>query len=354
MNTLILARHTHIVAEGSQPTPSAPKPEHLRARLLGVALAGIILALAALLVSGMAQATSAGCDGVQVHPGDDLTRVAAAHAAGTTYCINDGDYTVTSNIGVQDGDTFTGVYSDTTRPTISTTTAEHIFYTLGADMATIRGLDISGAVHNNACEPNCGRAIGGGGRNLLVEDVRAHNNENQGIGGTSDGLVVRDSTFDHNGNADSGRDGGSVSAAGIKSVNSMSIYNSRFIDNYWAGVWCDIECGAFEVHDSVFNGNGKVGIDDEISSGPAVFEGNTIKNNGTLSTANRHTGLLIVDSKNVNAYANTFGGNIQFGVEIAETGRTPGIGNVSIHDNAMKSDPLKGCAISGVICKRNN
>jgi hypothetical protein len=224
---------------------------------------------------------------------------------------------------------------------------------LGADGATIRGLDLSGAVHDNACEPNCGRAIGGGGKNLLVENVRAHHNENQGIGGAGDGLIVRNSTFDHNGNADSARDDGSVSAAGIKSVNSMFIYNSRFTDNYWAGVWCDIECGAFEVHDSVLTGNGKVGIDDEISSGPAIFEGNTIKNNGTLSTANKHTGLLVVDSTNVNAYGNTFGGNVEYGVEVAKTGRSPGIGKVKVHHNTKRGDRLKGCVISGVSCKRN-
>jgi hypothetical protein len=352
MNIPILARDARI-AHGSLQAESAPKSEMVRVKLLGVTLAAIILSLTVLLASGMAQAVGEGCVGVQVRPGDDLARVAAAHAAGTTYCINDGDYSVTSNIGVQDGDSFIGVYSDSTRPTITTTTAQHIFYTLGADKATIRGLDISGAVHNDACEPTCGRAIGGGGQNLLVEDVRAHDNENQGIGGTGDGLVVRNSTFDHNGNGDSARDGGSVSAAGIKSVNSMSIYNSRFIDNYWAGVWCDIECGAFEIHDSVFRNNGKVGIDDEISSGPTLIEGNIIKNNGDLSTANRHTGLLIVDAKNVNAYGNDFGGNIEYGVEIAKTGRTPGIGNVSIHDNTMNGDPLKGCAISGVTCKNN-
>ena len=318
--------------------------------LLGVA---IIFGLVALLVSGAAQAASTKCYGVQVYPADDLTQAASAHAAGTTYCINDGNYSVASNIVVQDGDTFSGVYSDSTRPWVSTSTAGHIFHTLGADKATIRGLAISGAVHNDACEPNCGRAIGGGGEDLLVENVRAYDNENQGIGGTGNGLVVRDSTFDHNGNADSANDGGLVSAAGIKSVNSMYIYDSRFTDNYWAGVWCDIECGAFEVHDSLFSGNGKVGIDDEISSGPALIEGNIIQNNGALSTANRHTGLLIVDSRNVDAYGNTFGGNVEYGIEIAETNRNPGIGTVSIYGNSMRGDVLKGCTISGVTCKRN-
>jgi hypothetical protein len=320
-----------------------------------VAVLLAVSAMAVALLAGVAWAegASTSCSGVQLYPGDDLSLVAAAHAPGTTYCINDGNYSVASNIVVQDGDTFSGVYLDTTHPAVSTTTAEHIFYTQEADNVTITGLSISGAVHDNACEPDCGRAIGGGGQNLLVENVRAHHNENQGIGGTGDGLVVLNSTFDHNGNADSASDGGLVSAAGIKSVDSMFIYNSRFTDNYWAGVWCDIECGAFEVHDSYFSGNGKAGIANEISSGPSVIEGNTIQNNGMLPTANRHTGLLIVDSKNVNAYNNTFGGNVHYGVQSAQTGRAPGLGNVSIYANTMNGDALTGCSISGVNCETN-
>jgi hypothetical protein len=352
MNTPILARDARD-AQRTLRGSFRPRRQYSRAKILGVALAAVIFALVALLVSGMAQATSTRCNGVQLYPGDDLSLVAAAHAPGTTYCINDGNYSVASNIVVQDGDTFSGVYLDTTHPAVSTTTAEHIFDTQEADNVTITGLSISGAVHDNACEPDCGRAIGGGGQNLFVENVRAHHNENQGIGGTGNGLVVRNSTFDHNGNADSARDGGLVSAAGIKSVNSTFIYNSRFTDNYWAGVWCDIECGAFEVHDSYFSGNGKAGIANEISSGPSVIEGNTIQNNGMLPMANRHTGLLIVDSKNVKAYDNTFGGNVHYGVQSAQTGRAPGLGNVSIYANTMNGDALTGCSISGVNCETN-
>jgi hypothetical protein len=69
--------------------------------------------------------------------------------------------------------------------------------------------------------------------------------------------------------------------------------------------------------------------------------------------ANRHTGLLIVDSKNVNAYNNTFGGNAQYGVQSAQTGRAPGLGNVSIYANTMNGNALTGCSISGVNCWTN-
>ena len=356
MNTTILARINARFAGGNWLTSPPPKPEPSRTKLLGAALAAIILALVVLLVSGMAQAAGEGCNGVQVSPGDNLTQVAAARAPGTTYCIQDGDYPVTSNIVVEDGDTFSGVYSDSTRPTISTTTAEHIFHTSGADGVTIRGLDISGAVHNNICEPNCGRAIGGGGNNLLVEDVRAHHNENQGIGGTGNGLRVIGSELDHNGSHDAAADSSTRSAAGIKSINSMYVYNSYIHDNYWAGVWCDLECGTFEVHDSTITANGKVGIHDEISSGPALFEGNRIQGNGYSESydGKLQGGIMITSSRHVRTHHNAFRNNSGPGVLVRQSPRPPQVQDVRIHDNVTYRDGIRGCDISGVTCTRND
>jgi|SRR5215204_4276388 len=322
----------------------------LREPVIVIASLLVILATGSVYVQKVKDGTVSTCVGKHVYSSQDLRNVAMNTPSGTTYCIHDGHYSVYSNIQVQSGDTFWGVYSDSSRPTISTNHAEYIFYTSGTYDATIKNLTVKGAVGGNYCEPDCGRGIGGGGENLTVDNVRATQNANQGIGGTDKELLVINSTLDHNGSYSFTRDGGAVSSAGIKSVNSMTILNSRIIDNYWVGIWCDLECGALKVKDSVLSGNGKAGISDEISSGPAVIVNNTIKNNGTLYKANRHTGLLIVDSQNVEAYGNTFEGNIEYGVEVAETGRSPGIGNVSMYHNTMKGDPSRGCDLSGVSC----
>jgi len=290
------------------------------------------------------------CVGKQVYSSSDLTSVAASAHAGTTFCIHDGRYHVASNIPVQSGDTFTGVYSDDSRPTVSTDRAEQIFHTARADGATIRNLAVQGAVGGNYCEPNCGRGIGGGGEHLTVVNVHATQNANQGIGGTGDGLLVKNSTIDENGSPSFTEDDGNASAAGIKSVNSMTVSNSRVSNNYWVGVWCDLECGEFEVRDSVIADNGKAGISDEISSGPAVIANNSIQNNGMLVAANRHSGLLIVDSENVEVHGNTFASNVEYGVEVARTGRQPGIDNIMVHDNTTKGDSLSGCELAGVRC----
>jgi hypothetical protein len=290
---------------------------------------------------------------VQVSPGGNLTQIAAAHAAGTTYCIRDGNYPVASKIVVQSNDVFMGIYSDHTRPNVTSTTAEQIFDANGSIGATISGLRVSGAVGDTSCQPACGRGISGG-TNLTLDNVRATENQNQGVGGVGANLVIRDSVFDHNGTREFYADGTYASSAGVKSVNSMFIYNSRATDNAWVGFWCDLECGTFEVHDSEASRNGKGGIFYEVSTGPAVFEGNVIQGNGYSELWRRPGGLLMVSSQNANAYGNTFGFNNEAGIRVTEDERSPSVANIRIQDNRMKNDLLMGCTtLLGVSCTSN-
>jgi hypothetical protein len=333
-----------------------PKGE---SKVIRVAALVIVGALLVTLIAGTASAekirkgASSTCTGTNIFPGQDLTAVADAAPAGTKFCIHDGNYTVSSPIRVQDNDVFKGLYVDRTRPSVSTTQASHIFYTHGSHNATISGLVVSGAVGDNSCEPNCGRGIGGGGWNLTVHNVRATGNANQGIGGTGPGLLVKNSMLDNNGSPSFANDGGPVSTAGIKSVNSITVLNSTIKGNYWDGVWCDIECGAFTVKNSTITANGKAGIHMEISSGPAVFAGNRIQNNGISDRSTRLGGILIVGSSNAETSANTFGGNRQGAASVFNDSRTPPVSNVSVHDNTLNSDVLNGCSTEGVGCVRN-
>ena len=262
-------------------------------------------------------ATACPAGGVEVDPGADVAAVAAdpVNGPGTTYCIKDGNYAVARAIDVQSSDRFLGIYDDGTRPVVAGSGARTIFDASVSDSALISGLQVEGAVGSEACSPDCGRGIGGAGTNLRVHDVRATHNANQGIGGTGDGLLVTESTLDDNGYdaTFTGETGGPVSAAGIKSVNSMVVRDSVIRDNRWNGVWCDIDCTRLEVHDSTITGNGKAGVHYEISSGPAVVEGNVIQNNGDLAAAgSARAGLLVVNGKNLDAYGNTFGSNAAY------------------------------------------
>jgi hypothetical protein len=305
-------------------------------------------------------ASGATCSGENVYPSQDLSNVAKKYPAGTTFCIHDGTYKISSPVLVQSGDVFWGVYSDSSRPHVTTTTY-HVFYAgqdpaSAASWATIRSLTISGAVGNDQCQPNCGRGIGGG-KNLTVENVRAMENMNQGIGGALPGLVVRNSIIDHNGSATFSSSIDTNSSAGVKSANSMTVINSDVHHNWWNGVWCDEECNALTVQDSKITDNGKSGIHYEISTGPTAITGNTIQRNGWNDTVpNKRAGLLVVDSTNADVYGNTFGDNFQnIGVQVADyKNREPAVSNVSTHDNTMNGDTLKGCVLSGVSCFGNN
>jgi hypothetical protein len=302
------------------------------------------------------------CSGKHVYPSQNLAAVAGNSPKGTTFCVHDGTYNVSTPVRVEENDKFIGLYNDTSRPKVATSQAHYVFNTVGGDGALIKGLTVSGAVGGNYCEPNCGRAIGGGGSNLTVYNVRLTGNKNQGIGGVGPGLRVENSEIDHNGSYSfSLQDGGSSVTAGIKSAKSMTVLNSYIHDNYWSGVWCDNSCGSFVVQNSTINGNGKAGIHDEISNGPAVFSGNTIKGNGRLGdAAGRHAGILIVSSAHVDAHHNTFGGTTQsfgskvgFGVQVVKDGRSPGVSDVRIHDNIQNGDAIVACTLSGVSCWNN-
>jgi hypothetical protein len=209
-------------------------------------------------------------------------------------------------------------------------------------------------VGGNHCEPACGKGIRGG-RHLTVDNVRLTRNANNGIGGAGIGLVVKNSIIDHNGSRSFTRlDGGPSQSAGIKNASgSLTVLNSHIYDNYWVGLWCDGDCNALTVKNSTITGNGKAGIHDEISAGPAVISGNTIRHNGTLSAADRHAGLLIMSSKNVDVYDNTFGAHARYAVEIGEDGRPPRLSNIEVHHNTMNGDRKRGCGLSGVRCYEN-
>jgi hypothetical protein len=292
------------------------------------------------------------CAGKHVYSGANLVSVAAGAPRGATFCIHQGTYSVSQAVMVQSGDRFVGVYREPPRPTVKTTIAFRVLNAEGSNRAIIRGLRIEGAVGDQSCQPWCGRGISGG-YNLTVDDVRATNNKNQGIGGTGGGLLVKNSEVDHNGSAPFAQQTGKETAAGIKSANPMSVQNSYVHGNYWTGVWCDIKCGTMRVQGSRLINNGKAGIHTEISVGPQIISGNTIQGNGRFESWSLEAGLLINSVRDVDVYNNTFGNNLDHGIRVVEDSRWPVTGDVSIHDNTRNGDLLNGCSISGVSCFNN-
>jgi len=130
-------------------------------------------------------------------------------------------------------------------------------------------------------------------------------------------------------------------------------------DNWWNGVWCDIECNAFTVKDSTITDNGKVGIVNEQTTGLTLISGNAIKGNGrneAVSALSRtRAGLLIINSANADIYGNTFGRNYhRYGIYVHEGKLPPDVSGISIHGNTMNGDRINGCGLSGVNCNLND
>jgi hypothetical protein len=320
-----------------------------------VAIGASTSLLVALAVESAAGATGT-CAGKKVYPGDDLVAIAKQCGPGSVFYVNDGNYSVDQSIAVDSNDVWAGVYSDGSRPQIRGVTTPQVFNVGSSDGATIGGLAISGADGTPACRPTCGRGVHGG-MNLTLKNVRLYENANQGAGGQHTGLVIRDSEIDHNGISEFYEDPTYASAAGVKSVNSFAVYNSFIHDNAWNGVWCDLECGTLEVHDSELVRNGKSGIFYEVTSGHAVIEGNYFAGNGKIASPmyRQPAGLSVTSSQNLNAYGNTFAGNnLNYGFWAIEDSRKPDLANIAFHDNTMNNDALRGCALSGVSCKNNN
>jgi Right handed beta helix region len=300
-------------------------------------------------------ATATECAGVHVSAGSDLQNAINSKDSSTTFCLDGGTYNISSTIRPKPNDSFIGVGATRDDATITTDTAQIIF--AAATNNLFRHLAITGAV--NSCPgSNCGPTGMGinGGTSLTLEDVHLYKNGRAGIGGSGDGLLITNSEVDHNG----ARTGDGVSS-GIKSVHTLTVTDSYVHDNINSGIWCDISCGAFVVTGNTVTGQTANGIFVEISQGKAVVANNLVKDNNTARVHSRG-GILVTSSMNVQIFGNALRGNSGFGIGARADHRAGGCGapdagcgyalsNISLHDNNLGGDSLRGCDLHGVTCK---
>ena len=286
------------------------------------------------------------CKGMRLSPGDDLaTVIETERDEGLTFCLAAGTYEVPNDIDLQDGDRIMGEGMD--RTFLEGTGAKIILDAQGADDVFLYGLDISGGRGRVVCRPMCGSGFRGG-LNNRVESVRLHDNENHGIGGSDQGLVVIDSVLDNNGS----RGFLGCCAGGIKGGSGFTIRDTQIYSNTGNGVWCDSGCGGgFEVYDSEIYDNSRSGIRYEVSDDGAIIEGNRIYGNNTSDPPGGHGGIGIIASANARIVGNFFDDNQGAGIVINDTPR----GNshdVVVEDNDLNGDELEGCGAS-VVCEAN-
>lgn len=322
-----------------------------------VVAAAMVLAVSVSLSQNDASSNITTCNGVQVAPGATAIQDAInAHGTGTNFCLGGGTYLPTSTINPKDGDSFTGTADSRDGTTVKAASGlQIIFSTDGTNGVTFRHFAITGAV--NSCPgSNCGPTGSGinRGGNVTIDDMHLYGNGRNGVGGTSDGLVVENSEVDHNG----AKTGDGVSS-GIKSVHVEQVSNNFIHDNINNGVWCDIQCGSYIVDHNTITGNTGNGIFMEISQGPAVIHDNLVTGNNTSGSSGKG-GISITSSKNATVYNNTTGTNRGFGIAARADNRagncgTPNAGcgyalaNILFYANTTP-DGIQGCSISGVKC----
>ncbi|MDP9225272.1 MAG: right-handed parallel beta-helix repeat-containing protein [Actinomycetota bacterium] len=326
----------------------------LKTRLASTLAIAMLTSTLPLLVAQ--SATAASCSGVQVNAGSSSLQAAIdSHGNNTTFCLGNGTYNISNTLRPKPADSFIGTGATRDSATIKTSSAQIVF--AAATNNVFRRVAITGAV--NACPgKNCGATGMGinGGSNLTLDNVHLYNNGRSGIGGSGDGLLITNSEVDHNG----AQTGDGVSS-GIKSVHTLTVTNSYIHDNKNSGIWCDISCGSYNVTGNKVTHQTGSGIFMEISQGQAVLANNVVKHNNT-SRGRARGGILVTSSMNVKIYGNRLSGNHSFGIGARSDHRAGSCGtpdascgyalsNISVHNNNLGGDSLRGCALHGVKCE---
>jgi parallel beta-helix repeat protein len=315
----------------------------------------LVLAVAMAIGLGVSVASAATTCNPVLTPGENLARVAANCPPSTTFTIKDGTYKLSGAVNANSGDTFKGVYSDGTRPKIVANGALMAFNVGDTKGVTISGLSISGTNGGEWCEPECGGAIKKDGRNLHVINVRLHHNPNQGISNPGPGFLLKNSEIDHNGSASFTNDSVS-STAGVKITRGPATFRNNSVHhNYWHGIWCDGFAESIVISGNEVHHNGKSGIRYEICRGPtSKITNNRVFANGYTKkeTSEGRGGIVLVAAQGVEVANNIVKGNRWPGIHAKSSDRQRTSG-VRIHHNTLGNDTLKGCKLTGVVCRAN-
>jgi hypothetical protein len=300
-----------------------------------------------------------------LHPGANLPQVALISPNDTCFNLNNGVYKVSQAILTSSGDTWQDATpNDGIKPKITGITgAENIFYGGDGPNVTMKNLHIDNAISEDWCEntmPLCGRGISRVGSNFVGENLLLTNHNNSGIGAPGGNALIKNVTCINIGTAEFTKldrnDNGPSDSACIKTVSSIIIIGGTATDMFWNAFWID-GGDSFVVKNTTIRRYGHVGIQYEISSGPAEISGNLIENGGIgakVSNDNKNAAMKILDSRDANVFNNTIRQNKGLGMELVTGRRQPGSFNNRIHHNFFGADePLVGCDRNGFHCYDN-
>ena len=304
----------------------------------------------------------AGCVGVRVAAGADLSVVVRSHGGGTTYCLAAGAYTVTQRVLLDPGDVVSG--AGRTATVISAAPGVPLlfdYYQPDANgVLTFEHLSMGGA--NTPREASCNKGSCGSVMlsNVVIHatDVRCFGNATTCFSGGSHDLVLTNFECDGNGWHPDALANKYQSSACIKMHHgSLTVNDSLFHDNSWDAIWCDhCDHGTISIRNSRFVHNGRAGFTWEVSGDAApgdhaYLQGNTFLDNGwnpnIPNGSGGHAGIIISDSANIEITGNTFHNNLALdqpgsrAVLMYDGPRDPQpMHDISIHNNTLNNDRI--------------
>lgn len=324
--------------------------------------------------TGRMASTAGECAGVRVVEGADLGAVMESEPPGTTFCLPAAPYRIRSTITVEAGDRVIGTGRDATFIDGSELAPTSVgIFEIDGD-SYFADLDVSGAPTPTAdgaeCgtraapyKSDCGMAFAIGGFALTLQSVDCHDNGGACIGGGGSADVVVD-------NLDCWSNGSAYSmtpefayAACIKRAaiyadpGNTTVTNSYIHDNPWVGIWCDFcKHGFFHIENNRIVGNGRAGVQWEMSGGwtssdHALVSNNLFRRNNYLNSE-EGGGVIISTANDVTIESNAFQANRRAAVNIVFTpSRDPpqraGVG-IRVANNMLSQDVILGCGRSAI------
>lgn len=304
------------------------------------------------------------CTGVNVTAGSNLVNIANAQAAGTTFCLAAGTYSLTASIPVQNGDKWIGALgasgerlsiltgNNTTTYLVTATSSDVLFRNFIIERFNNdlqQGIN-SGSQTNwdwDYLEVRENKAHGIHTHNgSSVTNSYIHHNHQMGLGGGGDNVLIEGNEIAWNnylGESMPGWEGG-----GSKWVHAenLTVRGNYAHHNCGNGLWVD---GTGNINylfeDNTSTDNWAAGIFAELANGPGIIRNNYVARNtfgnvgvicqnttGGESTGAGNGGIRANAAKDIEIYGNTIVDN-DGGYSSDDDSRSPDVTNISFHDN---------------------
>lgn len=193
------------------------------------------------------------------------------------------------------------------------------------------------------CEISYNQLAGGGGagiklgHGMTVRDNFLHHNDQYGISGAADGVLVVGNEISFNNWRNLHR---FPLAGGTKFVSTtgLVVRDNYVHDNHGSGIWTDIDNVGALIEGNRIERNLRQGVMHEIG-GPIVIRNNVIRNNGLdpgLGNWLYGAGIMIAHSNGAEVYGNVVDGNFNGIVGIQQDRDDHQLRDMWVHDNTIK------------------